>query len=425
VKRTTASGTRIFYSKLAELEQGVWTKHYYAGNVLVASNSQGTKTFYHADHLGSTRLLTNAYGQKVQDYDYAAYGKMARSVGSAVNAKRYGGHESDLDAALVYMHARYYDPSLGRFLSADSMVPELANPQAFNRYAYVYNNPISNADPTGHVPVVAAIAVCASVGATVGVATTAFAIAVVGAATMTVGYFTENPVLMSIGGVLLGAASGFAFGAGFLGEAGTLQAAMVSGGVSLMTSPISPLDPKLKQIIGYAYMAQSFIHDYMNIDETVDKYSKEYAKDHPISADKASELRSAASKMSTEQRALASDASKWTTPQRLYGKAMENMTGGALSQGEAIALSTTGGLIGPDAGLFTALLEVTTGWMPGMRVHAVLHDAGGFLGYYPWAGNWLGGLVDTSKGTFAGQIEGISRASGASGFTVYSRLFGW
>jgi len=48
------------------------------------------------------------------------------------------------------MGAREYDPSLGRWLSADTIVPDPANPQSFNRYAYVLNNPLRYTDPTGH-----------------------------------------------------------------------------------------------------------------------------------------------------------------------------------------------------------------------------------------------------------------------------------
>jgi len=48
------------------------------------------------------------------------------------------------------MGARWYDPVIGRFISADTIVPEPNNPQALNRYAYVYNNPIQYTDPTGH-----------------------------------------------------------------------------------------------------------------------------------------------------------------------------------------------------------------------------------------------------------------------------------
>lgn len=48
------------------------------------------------------------------------------------------------------MGARWYHPALGRFVSADSIVPEAGNPQALNRYAFVYNNPVKYTDPTGH-----------------------------------------------------------------------------------------------------------------------------------------------------------------------------------------------------------------------------------------------------------------------------------
>jgi RHS repeat-associated protein len=44
---------------------------------------------------------------------------------------------------LIYMNARYYVPSVGRFASADSIVPQPANPQSFNRFTYVLNNPMT------------------------------------------------------------------------------------------------------------------------------------------------------------------------------------------------------------------------------------------------------------------------------------------
>ena len=51
---------------------------------------------------------------------------------------------------LYYYNARYYAPSLGRFLSADTLVPDPQNPQSLNRYAYVLNRPLNYSDPTGH-----------------------------------------------------------------------------------------------------------------------------------------------------------------------------------------------------------------------------------------------------------------------------------
>jgi hypothetical protein len=49
------------------------------------------------------------------------------------------------------MGARFYDPALGRWLSADTLVPEPGNPQAFNRFSYVGGNPLRYIDPTGHL----------------------------------------------------------------------------------------------------------------------------------------------------------------------------------------------------------------------------------------------------------------------------------
>ena len=51
---------------------------------------------------------------------------------------------------LVHMGARFYDPIIGRFISADTIVPGAGNPQAFNRYAYALNRPLSFVDPSGH-----------------------------------------------------------------------------------------------------------------------------------------------------------------------------------------------------------------------------------------------------------------------------------
>jgi hypothetical protein len=48
------------------------------------------------------------------------------------------------------MNARYYLPEIGRFISADTIVPNPANPQSYNRYAYANNSPVNFTDPTGH-----------------------------------------------------------------------------------------------------------------------------------------------------------------------------------------------------------------------------------------------------------------------------------
>jgi RHS repeat-associated protein len=62
----------------------------------------------------------------------------------------FTGQRLDISTGLLYYGARYYDPALGRFISADTVVPEPGNPQALNRYSYVLNNPLRYVDPTGH-----------------------------------------------------------------------------------------------------------------------------------------------------------------------------------------------------------------------------------------------------------------------------------
>ena len=60
----------------------------------------------------------------------------------------------------MYYNARYYDPLVGRFISADTIVPNPTDPQQLNRYTYVTNNPVLYRDPTGHCQTIGADDVC-------------------------------------------------------------------------------------------------------------------------------------------------------------------------------------------------------------------------------------------------------------------------
>jgi RHS repeat-associated protein len=55
-----------------------------------------------------------------------------------------------MELGLLYYNARFYAPGLGRFISADTIIPNPANPQSYNRYAYVLNRTLNFTDPTGH-----------------------------------------------------------------------------------------------------------------------------------------------------------------------------------------------------------------------------------------------------------------------------------
>jgi RHS repeat-associated protein len=62
----------------------------------------------------------------------------------------FTGHKHNDYIKLIYMGARWYLPGVGRFISADTIVPYPTNPQSFNRFSYVRNNPLNFTDPTGH-----------------------------------------------------------------------------------------------------------------------------------------------------------------------------------------------------------------------------------------------------------------------------------
>ena len=149
-KVSGTSTTRYFGAKIEQVD-GALVKYYYAGPVLVARSAGGVKTWYHADRLGSTRLMTNAAGVEVRDYDYQPFGEQS-STGSAANERTFTGHIRDDSTGLLYMSARYEDPKLGRFISPDSLIPDPEEPQDINRYSYVRNNPVNNVDPTGNAP---------------------------------------------------------------------------------------------------------------------------------------------------------------------------------------------------------------------------------------------------------------------------------
>jgi RHS repeat-associated protein len=104
------------------------------------------------DHLASNRLVTYmAGGTPASAHDYGPYGSPLTSNGSTVlNGKAWLNERYDAETGLQYLHARYYDPALGRFLTPDTWDPTLAGVE-FNRYAYAGNDPVNGSDPNGHL----------------------------------------------------------------------------------------------------------------------------------------------------------------------------------------------------------------------------------------------------------------------------------
>jgi RHS repeat-associated protein len=130
------------------------TKYYYAANQRVAMNRNGVVYYLHGDHLGSTSLATTAGGGEVPDSRtlYYPYGQVRWPAGGSTLPTDYTftGQRDEAGLGLMDYHARFYDPYLGRFISADTIVPEPGNPQDLNRYSYVLGNPLKYRDPSGH-----------------------------------------------------------------------------------------------------------------------------------------------------------------------------------------------------------------------------------------------------------------------------------
>jgi len=101
--------------------------------------------------MGSISLLlpASASGAPIVSQQFFMPWGQVRGSGLTQTSFNYTGQRLD-GTGLLYYHARYYDPALARFVSADSVVPDPNRPQAFNRYSYVLNNPIRYTDPTGH-----------------------------------------------------------------------------------------------------------------------------------------------------------------------------------------------------------------------------------------------------------------------------------
>ena len=154
VKKTSGGVTTVYVNKYYEVntsaEPDVVTKYYYLGGRLVAVNKGVVLEYVHQDHLGGTALTTDVNGVEKSRTAYLPYGGQLGPVGSLGTDRKYTGQRYDNPAGLYYYNARYYDPEIGRFVSADSLVLDQANPQDFNRYAYVRNNPAKYTDPSGH-----------------------------------------------------------------------------------------------------------------------------------------------------------------------------------------------------------------------------------------------------------------------------------
>ncbi len=188
-------GETVYINRFYAIRNGeLGTKHVFAGETRVlsklvktpptnTSNTTGTKTtstttplekdqfFYHGDHLGSSNMITDAYGAVYQHLEYFPYGESwieeGGSYGGNTPGYKFTGKELDPETGLYYFGARYYDPVLSKWVSADSYLGKylpvgntdrrklpglggIFNPINLSIYTYTHNNPIKFFDPDGN-----------------------------------------------------------------------------------------------------------------------------------------------------------------------------------------------------------------------------------------------------------------------------------
>ncbi len=250
-------GDRVISMKLHDVDIGNAIAPTYTMNftydmhgTLVSVGTQDRQYFYIRDITGNILGLVDRNGNFVVRYEYDAWGNILNEnvINSDIiiavhNPFKYKGYFYDEETGWYYLKSRYYDPSIGRFISPDD--PSYLEPQSLNGlnlYAYCYNNPVMFADHNGNF--------AKKVFWTISLGETALGIA-----------FCFIPGVRSAGVVLIGVGVGSIINA-YITESngGTFTAGWVGGQVSGALSAI----PYVGNIIG-AFVG-SIVTDFIDSD---------------------------------------------------------------------------------------------------------------------------------------------------------------
>ncbi|MCD9024487.1 RHS repeat-associated core domain-containing protein [Cohnella silvisoli] len=113
-------------------------------------DANGNKAYYVRNSHGDVVSLQDANGQVLNSYTYDLWGKPISKQETVSNPFLYSGEYWDSTTNLQYLRARWYDPSVGRFINEDTYEGQINNPLTLNLYTYVVNNPLIYTDPSGH-----------------------------------------------------------------------------------------------------------------------------------------------------------------------------------------------------------------------------------------------------------------------------------
>jgi RHS repeat-associated protein len=159
------TNTQVWIGNTYEEKGGKVLYHVFAGgeqlctfetNSLLFGGSDTSRVayYYHHDNLNSSSVLSSggSSGSQVEVDSYYPFGRVETNSPQASFqvSRRFTGQVFDAESGLYYYNFRYYDPELGRFIQPDDRLPDMSNPQSYNRYSYVMNDPLTYNDPTGH-----------------------------------------------------------------------------------------------------------------------------------------------------------------------------------------------------------------------------------------------------------------------------------
>ena len=144
--------TRHLYKVMAAGRQVAQVERLEENGVLLSET--GERRYLHADHLGSSQVITDEDGALVHVQRFDPFGAPVDAAADSPDAatknirRGFTGHETDVETGLVNMGGRIYDPRVGRFMQADPIL-QPGWSQTLNRYSYVANNPLNAVDPSG------------------------------------------------------------------------------------------------------------------------------------------------------------------------------------------------------------------------------------------------------------------------------------
>ncbi|WP_305847099.1 RHS repeat-associated core domain-containing protein [Rhodoferax sp. AJA081-3] len=118
-----------------------------AGNLFATANA-ANDVFPLQGHLNTSLGAIDANGNAVEQSLSDAFGQLDTPTGLKQN-HLYTGEYWDQDSQLLYLRARWYDPKIGRFVSADPFEGKQRDPRSLNRYSYASSDPVQYTDPSG------------------------------------------------------------------------------------------------------------------------------------------------------------------------------------------------------------------------------------------------------------------------------------